>query len=379
MQRLSYETLASLGKADYVLRNAPERVLQFGEGNFLRGFVDYFFDILNEKNLFNGKVVVVQPIAEGRAGLLNEQDGLYTVHLTGVENNTPVSIRRLVSVISRAVNPYIDFAGFLANAANPDLRFIVSNTTEAGIAFDPRCSAADAPPSSFPAKVTRLLMERFRLFGKEKGKGFIVLSCELIDNNGKELLRCVENYAELWRQPGEFVRWLHDENIFCNTLVDRIITGYPHATAAALNAENGYEDALLDTGEPFAFWAIEAPEHVKAELPFEQAGLPIRIVADQSPFKKRKVRILNGMQTGVTLAAYLAGFDFEREYMQDDLVVAFLQRFLHKEILDVINLPESDTLPFAGSCFDRLRNPSIDHALMDITLNSVSKWRARVL
>jgi tagaturonate reductase len=379
MKRLSYATLNAIGNTEFVLRSAPERVLQFGEGNFLRGFVDYFFDILNEKELFHGKAVVVQPIPEGRSDDLNAQDGLYTLYLRGLADGKPVNSRRLISVISRAIDPYRDFAGFLATAANPDLRFIVSNTTEAGIALDPSCKVDDAPPASFPAKLARLLMERYRLFGKEKGKGFVVLSCELIDDNGKELCRCIEKYVKLWKLSEDFAAWVREENLFCNTLVDRIVTGYPVSEVEKFSRENGYEDTLMDMGESFAFWAIEAPAWLKEELPFERAGFPIRIVEDQNPFKKRKVRILNGIQTGVSLAAYLAGFDLERDYMDDPLIKKFIDRFVYKEILPSTNLPCDDMMKFAASCLDRLKNPWIDHALVDISLNSISKWRARVL
>lgn len=379
MRILNYRTLKAIHSDAFVLENAPERVLQFGEGNFLRGFVDYFFDILNETQAFNGKIVVIQPIEHGKSKEINEQQGLYTLYLRGLENGKKIQKKRLVSAISRAIDPYTDFQNFLKNAENPNLRFIVSNTTEAGIVFNGNDTADGAPPASFPAKLTRFLMERYAHFGKQNGKGFVVLPCELIDNNGEELKRCVLEYAKLWEQPDGFLQWIEDENLFCNTLVDRIVTGYPANEAQTLNLENGYEDRLIDTGEIFGFWAIEAPEWLREELPFEQAGLPVRIVDDQAPYKKRKVRILNGAQTGVTLAAYLAGYDIERDYMDDPLMEGFVKRMIFEEIIPVTELPHDDMFSFADEALDRLKNPFIDHSLLAISLNTVAKWKARIL
>ncbi|MEG1720264.1 MAG: tagaturonate reductase, partial [Pseudoflavonifractor sp.] len=243
MEKLCYKTLADLNYDGYLLKDAPERVLQFGEGNFLRAFVDYFMDMMNEKAGFNGKVVLAQPIAPGLADIINSQEGLYTLFLRGRENGQQVCRKRVISSVSRCINPYSDFAALLDCAKNPDLRFIASNTTEAGIAFDPTCKLSDAPQSSFPGKLTRFLYERWTL----KLPGFIILSCELIDHNGEELRKCVEEYIALWQLPAAFAQWVAEENTFCSTLVDRIVTGYPRNEAAALCEELGYEDNILDT------------------------------------------------------------------------------------------------------------------------------------
>ncbi len=379
MERLNYQTLEQLGNKDYVLKDAPERVLQFGEGNFLRGFVDYFIDVLNEKKGFNSKVVVVQPIAQGLAEMLNEQEGLYTLYLRGFEKGEKVNARRLISCIHRAINPYADPEAFLENAKNPDLRFIVSNTTEAGITYVAGDQLEDAMPSSFPAKLTKLMYERFKAFGTEKGKGFVILSCELIDNNGAELKKCVEKYAESWNLGEAFKAWLDAENIFCSTLVDRIVTGYPRNEAAELCAENGYEDRLLDTAEVFGFWVIEGPQSLYDELPIQGTDLPIMITDDHTPYKKRKVRILNGAHTSMVLAAYLAGQNIVRECMHDDTIVSFMSKTLFDEIIPTLTLPEEELMSFAQATIERFKNPFIDHALLAISLNSVSKWRARVL
>lgn len=381
MEKLSYAELERQGYNGYLLKDAPERVLQFGEGNFLRAFVDYFFDRLNEEAGFNGKVCLVQPIAGGDfvRDAINEQQGLYTLYLRGFENGEKVNAKRIISSVSRCINPYVDFDAFLANAANPALRFLASNTTEAGIAYDPACKFDDKPPSSFPAKLTRFMYERYRLFGKEKGKGFVILSCELIDHNGQELRRCVEKYIADWRLGDGFAAWVRDENVFCSTLVDRIVTGYPRAEAASLNEANGYIDNVIDTGECFGFWVIEGPQSIVKELGLDKVDLPIIVVDDHTPYKQRKVRILNGAHTSFVLGAYLKGFNIVRDCMNDDGVRGFMEETIYNEIIPTLSLPEQELKDFAHSVTERFKNPFIDHRLLDISLNSVSKWKARCL
>ena len=379
MEGLSYELLAGQGYEGYLLPQAPERVLQFGEGNFLRAFADYFIDIANEKAGFNGKVCVVQPIAEGLAEVINRQQGLYTVYLRGYENGEKVQRKRVVSSISRALNPYTQYEALLDCAANPDLRFIISNTTEAGIVFDAGSTFDQAPPASFPAKLTRFLYERFVRMGGKEGTGFVILSCELIDHNGDELRRCVKEYINLWGLEESFGRWVEKENLFCSTMVDRIVTGYPAAEAEELNRRSGYEDRLLDAGEVFAIWAIEGPPSLREELPFERAGLPVVVCDDCTPYKQRKVRILNGVQTGMVLASYLSGHDIVRKCMDDETIVKYMEKTVYEEIIPSLDLPKEEMLSFARECFERLKNPFIDHKLLDISLNTTAKWRARDL
>lgn len=379
MKRLNYDTLRETGYTGYLLEKAPEKVLQFGEGNFLRAFVDYFIDVANEKVGFDAKVVLVQPIANGLTDFINEQEGLFTLYLRGRENGRKVNDKRIISCASRGLNPYSDFEGLLACAANPELRYIVSNTTEAGIVFDPACAFEDAPPASFPAKLTRLLYERYKKFGGEKGKGFVILSCELIDNNGAELERCVDEYIRLWKLEEGFANWVKEENLFCSTLVDRIVTGYPRGEAEEMNAQNGYEDKLLDTCEIFGLWVIEGPEWLEKELPFARAGLPVKVVRDHTPYKKQKVRILNGAHTSMVCMAYLAGFDIVRDCMEDATIHGFMNKAVYEEIIPTLPLPKNEMEAFAASVSERFQNPFIDHRLLDITLNSTSKWRARVL
>ena len=381
MEKLSYATLEKQGYKGYLLKDAPERVLQFGEGNFLRAFVDYFFDRLNEEAGFNGKVCLVQPIGGGEfvRKALNEQQGLYTLYLRGFENGEKVNSKRIISSVSRCINPYVDFDEFLANAKNPDLRFIASNTTEAGIAYDPACTYDDKPPSSFPAKLTRFLFERFQAFDGDKTKGFVILSCELIDHNGQELKKCVQKYVADWKLGDKFAKWVDEANTFCSTLVDRIVTGYPRAEAAALNEQNGYEDNVIDTGECFGFWVIEGPQSIVKELGLDKVDLPILVVDDHTPYKQRKVRILNGAHTSFVLGAYLKGFNIVRDCMNDDEVRGFMEDTIYNEIIPTLTLPEQELKDFAHAVTERFKNPFIDHRLLDISLNSVSKWKARCL
>ena len=375
MEKLSYKTLESIGFDGYLLKDAPERVLQFGEGGFLRAFVDYFVDVMNEKAGFNGKVVITQPIAPGLAPMINAQEGLYTLFLRGRENGEQVNRKRVISCVSRCLNPYEDYQALLDCAKNPDLRFLVSNTTEAGIVFDPACKKDDAPPSSFPAKLTAFLHHRYEL----GLPGFIILSCELIDHNGDELKKCVEQYIDLWGLDERFRAWVLGENLFCSTLVDRIVTGYPRSEAEEICKELGYKDDIIDTGEVFGFWVIEGPQSIGEELPFEKAGLPIIVVDDHTPYKQRKVRILNGAHTSMVLGAYLAGQDIVRSCMEDDVIRGFMNKAIYDEIIPTLDLPKEELTDFAAAVTQRFNNPYIDHALLAIALNSTSKWKARVM
>lgn len=377
MEQLCYETLEKAGYTGYLLKNAPERVLQFGEGNFLRAFADYWFDMANEKAGWNGKCVLVQPIAQGLTQLINRQEGLYTLYLRGRQNGEKVDAKRVISSVSRCLNPYEkqDYDAMMDVAAGEALEYIVSNTTEAGIVYDPSCRLEDCPPASFPAKLTQVLLHRWRA-GRP---GVVVLSCELIDNNGKELLRCVNQYIKQWGLEEGFARWVNEGCTFCSTLVDRIVPGRIRdaAEAARLEEENGYRDALIDVGEVFGVWNIEGPEWLAEKLPFRAAGLNCPVVPDVTPYKKRKVRILNGAHTGFVLGAYLAGYDIVRDCMQDDVILGFMNRMLHEEVIPTLPLDRQDLEAFAAAVQDRFNNPFINHELMSITLNSTSKWRAR--
>ena len=377
MEKLNYATLEKSGYQGYILKDAPEKVLQFGEGNFLRAFVNYWFDVSNEKAGWNGKCVLVQPIAPGLAKLINEQEGLYTLYLRGTENGQKVDRKRVISSVSRCLNPYekADFDAMMEVAVSDDLEYVVSNTTEAGIVYDPACQLGDEPASSFPGKLTQVLYKRWQA-GKS---GLVILSCELIDNNGKELLRCVNQYIDQWGLEDGFRAYVNEKCTFCSTLVDRIVPGRIRdaAEVARLDAENGYTDPLTDVGEVFGVWNIEGPAWLSDKLPFKAAGLNCPVVPDVTPYKKRKVRILNGAHTGFVPGAYLAGFDIVRDCMHDDAVRGFMNKMLHEEIIPTLPLDRQDLESFASAVQDRFNNPFVNHELMSITLNSTSKWRAR--
>jgi len=349
-----------------------EKVIQFGEGGFLRSFVDVFIHKMNEQGLFGGKVVVVQPIAKGLIPVINEQKGVYHQFLRGVDNGKVVDECIKVTSISRGVDPYTDYAEYLKLAHNPDMRVIISNTTEAGIEYLGTESLNDAPPKSFPAKLTALLYERF----KAGLPGFIILSCELIDNNGKELLNCVLKYAELWGLSDEFITWVKNENDFCNTLVDRICTGYPKDEVETLTERLGEEDKLMNTAEIFHLWVIEG-DH-EDEFPLEKAGINVIWTKDVKPYKKRKVRILNGGHTSMVLAARLYGLSTVKECLDDELINKYLNKAIFNEIIPTLG-HEKEDIPFGKAVLERFSNPFVKHQLLSIALNSVSKFKARVL
>ncbi|MCI8622287.1 MAG: tagaturonate reductase [Provencibacterium sp.] len=357
------------------------KVVQFGEGNFLRGFVDYMLDVANEKGAFDGSVAVVKPISYGSLENFHAQNGLYTLLLRGRQEGETVVIQRAVSVIDRAVDAIEEYEAFMELAHIPTVRFVVSNTTEAGIVYDETDAFSLNPPKTYPGKLCKFLFERYTAFNGAADKGLILLPCELIENNGGKLRECVLKLCALWKLPEGFKAWLEESNLFCSTLVDRIVTGYPKEEASALEEELGYHDALLDTGEPFALWVIESdrPEQVEKELPLPQAGLPVIYTQDQAPYRVRKVRILNGAHTSTVLGAYLAGFDYVGDCMADPTVRSFMERVVYEEIAPTVPLPAGEVKAFAASVFERFENPFIKHALLSIALNSVSKWKSRIL
>ena len=379
METLNYPVLKQSGYDGYILEHAPEKVLQFGEGNFLRAFVDYWFDLANEKAGWNGKCVLVQPIAPGLAKMINAQDGLYTLYLRGSENGRKVDDKRVISSVSRCLNPYEkeDYEAMMEVAASDELEIIVSNTTEAGIVYDPACQQDDCPPSSFPAKLTQVLYHRYQA-GKP---GILMLACELIDDNGKQLLKCVNQYIDQWGLEDGFKKYVNEDCTFCGSLVDRIVPGRIRdpKEVAELEEKNGYADPLTDVGEVFGVWVIEGDPKLNDVLPFRKAGLEdhVFVTPDMSPYKKRKVRILNGAHTGFVLGAYLAGFDIVRDCMHDDTILKYMNKMLLDEVVPILPLDKEDCKKFAAAVQDRFNNPFVDHELMSISLNSTSKWRAR--
>lgn len=344
-----------------------EKVIQFGEGGFLRGFADWMLQYANEKTDFDGSVVVVQPIENGMCDMLSAQDCKYTHICRGVEG---VDTKK-IDVISRCVKPYTDFEGYMALAENPDFRFVISNTTEAGICFTENDKITDTPASSFPGKLTQLLKKRFDLgMG-----GFVFLPCELIDKNGENLKKCILQYADLWNLGEDFKAWIEKENIFCNTLVDRINTGYPKDE----KIDVGFEDNMINTSEYFHLWVIEGYNGLFDEIPFDKCGLNVILTDNLAMYRTRKVRILNGAHTSLVPYALLSGFDTVKSCVDDSVMYEHIRKCVFDEIIPTLDLPREELVEYADNVITRFKNPYIKHYLSSIALNSVSKFKVRVL
>lgn len=357
-----------------------ERIVQFGEGNFLRGFVDYFINELNEKANYDTSVAVIQPLPNGMTDQIIAQDGEYTTILRGIENGKLVEEIKKNTCIRRCINPYERFCQFLALARSEELELVVSNTTEAGIAFDSSCTVLDEPPASFPGKVTRFLLERYRYFDGAPDKGLVFLPCELIDNNGLALKDCILQYIALWGLGDGFRHWVETACTFTCTLVDRIVTGYPRDDAAAWEARLGYTDKLIVTAEYFHLWVIAGMGEKKSLLPLDEYGYNVVFTDDIAPYKTRKVRILNGAHTMSVMAAHLLGMETVLDMMNDATMVRYLEKGIYEEIIPTVTgLKKEELEQYAASVLERFRNPYLRHRLLDICLNSVAKYKERVL
>ena len=359
--------------------NYPEKVLQFGEGNFLRAFVDWMIDKANRDGIYRGSIVLCQPIAQGLKDMINAQDGVYTLAMRGAENGQPVENIEVITSVSRCINPCENYEDLMEIARSADLEVVVSNTTEAGIAYHEGDRLTDRPPVSFPAKVTAFLYERYKAFNGDPQKGLLFLPVELIDNNGAELKRIVLKYAEEWELGQEFTEWVNTANEFTSTLVDRIVTGYPRDEISYFEEKLGYKDNIIDTSELFNLWVIEGDKTWADKLPVHKTDANVIWTDDVKPYKKRKVRILNGAHTSTVLAAYLAGFDIVGDFMKDDTVRTFMNDVIYKEVIPTLDLPKEELESFAAAVNDRFANPYIKHNLLDIALNSCSKFNARCL
>lgn len=357
----------------------PVKVLQFGEGNFLRAFVDYMIDIANEKGEFNGDIVLVKPIEFGSLNMFHEQECQYTVQLRGIVDGEAKRINRIVTSVADAVAACEEYEKYAAYAKLDSLRFIVSNTTEAGIVYDDTDRFELNPPKTYPGKLTKFLYERYRHFAGAPDKGLVMLPVELIDDNGIHLKECVLKFAKLWNLETGFTDWLNNACVFTSTLVDRIVTGYPRDEAEELCKEFGYQDNLIVTGEPFALWVIESDKDISDELPLPKVGLPVIFTDNQKPYKQRKVRILNGAHTSFVLASYLCGNDIVLESMKDELILNFIKATIFDEVIPTLTLPKQELEDFAEAVLTRFNNPYVKHAHLSISLNSVSKWRARCM
>jgi tagaturonate reductase len=370
----------TLNRRDFPGAQYPERIIQFGEGNFLRAFVDWQIDLLNQHTDLNAGVVIVRPIDSDFPPSLSAQDGLYTTIIRGLnEQGEAVSDARLIRSVNREISAYADYQEFLKLAHNPAMRFVFSNTTEAGISYHAGDKFEDAPAVSYPAKLTRLLFERYSHFNGAADKGWVIIPCELIDYNGDALRELVLRYAHEWALPAAFITWLNTANAFCSTLVDRIVTGYPRDEAASLEAELGYKDGFLDTAEHFYLFVIQGPKTLASELRLDKLSLNVLIVDDIKPYKERKVAILNGAHTALVPVAYQAGLDTVGEAMNDAEVCAFVEKAIYQEIIPVLDLPRDELESFASAVTGRFRNPYIKHQLLSIALNGMTKFRTRIL
>ena len=365
-------------------KNRPIKVVQFGEGNFLRAFVDYMIDIANEKGLFDGDIVLIKPIAFGSTEMFKEQDCQYTVSLRGIVEGKAKVLNRQVTSVQDIVDSVNEFDKYMALAEIDTLRFVVSNTTEAGIVFDSTDEFTLTPAKSFPGKLTQFLYRRYTTFHGAADKGLVMLPVELIDDNGIMLKKCVNRLIDLWGLEEGFKTWVNEACIFTSTLVDRIVTGYPRDTINEEWEKLGYEDRILVTGEPFALWVIESDKDISDELPLDKAmagmpGMNVIYTDNQKPYKQRKVRILNGAHTSFVLASFLCGQNIVLESMNDPDIRKFIKATIYDEVIPTLTLPKDELEAFAAAVETRFENPYVKHALLSISLNSVSKWRARCM
>ena len=336
-------------------------------------------DKANRDGIYHGSIVLCQPIAQGLKDMINAQDGVYTLAMRGAENGQPVEKIEVITSVSRCINPYENYEDLMEIARSADLEVVVSNTTEAGIAYHAGDQPTDRPPVSFPAKVTAFLYERYKAFHGDPEKGLLFLPVELIDNNGAELKRIVLQYAQEWELGQEFTDWVNTANAFTSTLVDRIVTGYPRDEVSYFEEKLGYKDNIIDTSELFNLWVIEGDKKWADKLPVHKTDANVIWTDDVKPYKKRKVRILNGAHTSTVLAAYLAGFDIVGDFMKDDTVRTFMNNVIYQEVIPTLDLPKEELESFAAAVNDRFANPYIKHKLLDIALNSCSKFNARCL
>lgn len=371
--------MEELNKQNIPVITRPERIIQFGEGNFLRAFVDWIVRKMNEKTNFNSHVVVVQPIEKGMVDMLNKQDNLYHVNLQGIDKGETVNTLELIDVISRSLNPYTDYEAFVQLADQPEIRFVISNTTEAGITFDPACKLDDAPASSYPGKLTQLLYRRFKTFNGDKSKGLIIFPCELIFFNGHKLKETIYQYIDLWQLGEDFTAWFEEACGVYATLVDRIVPGFPRKDIDAIKEKLQFNDNLVVQAEIFHLWVIEAPKELAHEFPADKAGLNVLFVPSEAPYHERKVTLLNGPHTVLSPVAFLSGIDTVRDACQDEIIGKYIHKVMFEELMETLNLPKAELVQFANDVLERFNNPFVDHQVTSIMLNSFPKFQTRNL
>lgn len=352
------------------------KIVQFGEGNFLRTFVDLYFDTLNKEGL-DYKVNIVKPITYGTLDNFRKQDNKYHIVLRGVESGKTVENVYKVDVLEDVIDPFNDMDKYYALAREDDLKIIVSNTTEAGICFNANDDVNGFENITYPAKLTKFLLERFNS-GKD---GVYLMPVELIDNNADELKKCVDKYIELWNLPEDFKKWNAEKNFYCNTLVDRIVSGYPKTPEDVQKIENllGESDKLVSIGEPFGLWAVEKKGDIAKYVKDGVHNIEVVLTENIKYYKKRKVRVLNGSHTNIVPVGLWHGAITVYDCMKDEKLSKFLQDTLTYEIVPFVSNDIAATTVFAESITERFLNPYLNHLLVSISLNSISKWRARDL
>lgn len=371
--------MKELNKITAYKRVYPERIIQFGEGNFLRAFVDWMVQQMNEKTDFNSSVVVVQPIQHGMIDLLNQQDCLYHVNLQGLDKGKKVDSLTKIDVISRALNPYTNYEAFIRLAEQSEIRFVISNTTEAGIVFDPSCKLTDTPANSYPGKLTQLLYHRFKTFNGDPNKGLIIFPCELIFLNGHKLKETIYQYIDLWELGTAFKDWFTNACGVYATLVDRIVPGFPKKDIETIKEKLQYNDNLVVQAEVFHLWVIEAPQSVAEEFPADQAGLNVLFVPSEEPYHQRKVTLLNGPHTVLAPVSFLSGVDIVRDACQHEVLGHYIRKVMYDELMQTLDLPQEELILFAHDVLERFINPFVDHSVVSIMLNSFPKYQTRDL
>lgn len=371
--------MKELNKQNVPVATRPERIIQFGEGNFLRAFVDWIIWNMNAKTDFNSNVVVVQPIDKGMVEILNKQDNLYHVNLQGLDKGETVNSLERIDVISRSLNPYDDYEAFIQLAEQPEMRFVISNTTEAGITFDPSCKPDDKPASSYPGKLTQLLYHRFKTFNGDKGKGLIIFPCELIFLNGHKLKETIYQYIDLWQLGEDFKTWFEEACGVYATLVDRIVPGFPRKDIETIKEKLQFNDNLVVQAEIFHLWVIEAPIEIANEFPADKAGLNVLFVPSEAPYHERKVTLLNGPHTVLSPVAFLSGIDIVRDACRDEIIGKYIHKVMFEELQETLNLPKTELEQFGKDVLERFNNPFVDHQVTSIMLNSFPKYQTRDL
>ena len=378
MKRLNKELVGRL-QGDRVDEAYPVKVLQIGDGNFIRSFIDWMISVMNQKTDFNGRVATVQALLSDQATpIINRQDGLFTLLSEGNVDGEFVKETHLVDSIAKGFNPYEEWESLLKLVQEEQVEFLFSNTTEAGIVYVKEGFNPKQCPKSYPGKITSLLYHRYKYFEGDKNKGWTIIPCELIEDNGKKLKQICIQIATDWDLPEDFVKWLNHACSFCNTLVDRIVPGYPKSKAKGIYQELGYRDDLLTVAEPYHLFVIEGEKELESKLPLKEAGLNVKFDSINM-YRELKVKLLNGAHTMLAPLGILCGIDIVSKGMKDKDIFQFINLTLREEIAVTLN-PEIEAISekYIEQMYDRFSNPYLNHKLTDISLNSYSKYKARV-